>query len=131
MSNTNDGDNGNDIPPNASPAERAALERTRKVARLLDEAIPVPGTDYRIGIDPVIGLLPVSGDLVTGVIGLYIAAEAALVGAPRRVVGRMLANILADVVIGSIPILGDLFDAVWKANVKNVGLFEDHVAGAL
>jgi hypothetical protein len=118
-----------DMPPGISPDERGALERTRTVARLLDEAIPVPGTDYRIGLDPLIGLLPVSGDVVTGAVGLYIVAEAARVGAPRDVLGRMVGNIAIDVAIGSIPAIGDLFDAAWKANVKNVELFEEHLRG--
>jgi hypothetical protein len=116
-----------DLPDNASPAEHAALRRTRTVANLLDEAIRVPGTNYRIGIDPIVGLLPVSGDIVTGLIGLYIVAEAAFVGTPPAVLARMVGNVLADVVVGSIPIVGDAFDAVWKSNVKNVDLFEDHI----
>lgn len=124
-----DESNGEDVPPNASPEEHAALRRTRTVARLLDEAIPVPGTNYRIGLDSIVGLLPVSGDLVTGVVGLYIVAEAARVGASRDVLGRMIANLAADVAIGSIPAIGDLFDAAWKANVKNVELFEEHLRG--
>lgn len=117
-----------DLPANASPEERAALQRTRTVAQLLDDAIPVPGIDYRIGIDPLIGLLPVSGDIVTGVIGLYVVAEAALVRAPPALLARMLFNLVADIAIGTIPIIGNVFDAVWKANVRNVELFEEYVA---
>lgn len=120
---------GDDLPSHVSSAERAALERTRTVARLLDEAIPVPGTNRRIGLDPLIGLLPVSGDIVTGAVGLYIVAEAALVGVERAVLGRMIGNIALDVAIGSVPAIGDLFDAAWKANVKNVELFEEHLRG--
>ncbi|PSP75337.1 hypothetical protein BRC86_03540 [Halobacteriales archaeon QS_3_64_16] len=123
-----DGDRiGGGIPTDVSPRERAALERTRTVARLLDSAIPVPGTNYRVGLDSIVGLLPVSGDIVTGVIGLYIIAEAGLVGAPRNVLGRMVFNILVDVLIGSVPAIGDLFDAAWKANLKNVELFEEYL----
>jgi hypothetical protein len=116
-----------DVPSNASPAERAALDRTRTVARLLDEAIPVPGLDYRIGLDSIVGLLPVSGDLVTGVVGLYIVGEAARAGAPREILGRMVGNLVIDVAIGSVPAIGDLFDAAWKANVKNVELFAEYL----
>lgn len=116
------------MPPNASPAERAALERTRKVARLLDDAISVPGTNRRIGLDPIVGVLPVSGDIATAVIGSYIVVEAALVGASRAVLGRMIGNILVDMVVGSVPIVGDLFDAAWKAHVRNVELLEDHIS---
>jgi hypothetical protein len=120
-------DTGGEIPAGISTRERKALQRTRLVARLLDSAIPVPKTNYRIGLDAIVGLLPVSGDIVTGVIGLYIVAEAGLVGAPRKVLGRMVFNILVDVLVGSVPAIGDLFDAVWKANIKNVELFEEHL----
>lgn len=120
---------GDELPAHVSPDERAALERTRAVARLLDEAIPVPGTNRRIGLDPLIGLFPVSGDVVTGAVGLYIVAEAALVGVERAVLGRMVGNVALDVAIGSVPAIGDLFDAAWKANVKNVELFEEHLRG--
>ena len=118
---------GGEIPAGISTRERKALQRTRLVARLLDSAIPVPRTNYRIGLDSIVGLLPVSGDVVTGVIGLYIVAEAGLVGAPRNVLGRMVFNILVDTLIGSVPAIGDLFDAAWKANLKNVELFEEYL----
>ena len=118
---------GGEIPADISTRERKALQRTRRVARLLDSAISVPGTNYRIGLDSIVGLLPVSGDVVTGVIGLYIVAEAGLVGAPRNVLGRMVFNILVDTLIGSVPAIGDLFDAAWKANLKNVELFEEYL----
>ena len=121
------GGTGGEMPTGVSPRERAALERTRTVARLLDSAIPVPGTNYRVGLDSIIGLLPVSGDIVTGVIGLYVVAEAGLVGVPRNVLGRMVFNILVDVLIGSVPAIGDLFDAAWKANLKNVDLLEEYL----
>jgi hypothetical protein len=120
-------DGGGEIPAGISTRERKALQRTRLVARLLDSAIPVPGTNYRIGLDSIVGLLPVSGDVVTGVIGLYIVAEAGLVGAPRNVLGQMVFNLLVDVLVGSVPAIGDLFDAAWKANLKNVELFEEYL----
>lgn len=118
-----------DLPASASSEERAAIRRTRTVAQLLDDAIPIPGTNYRIGLDPLIGLLPISGDIVTGLIGLYVVAEAALVRAPLALLVRMLVNLALDVVIGAIPVVGDIFDAVWKANVRNVELLEEHVTG--
>lgn len=121
--------NEDDVPSDATPAERAALRRTRTVARLLDDAVPIPGTGYRIGLDGIVGLLPVAGDAVTAVVGLYIVAEAVRAGASASVVGRMLGNLLVDTVVGSIPVVGDVFDVVWKANVRNVELFEAHVGG--
>lgn len=115
--------------PDATPRERGAVERTRALATLLDEAVPVPGTGRRVGIDPLVGLLPVAGDLVTGVLGLYVVAEAAYAGAPPALLGRMLLNLGADIAIGTLPVVGDVFDALWKANVRNVDLLESHIAG--
>lgn len=107
-----------------------ALERTRLVAELLDDAIPVPLTDRRIGLDPLIGLLPVAGDAVTAAASLYIVAEAAVAGAPASTLSRMLLNVLLDVTVGSIPVVGDVFDAFWKANRRNVSLLEQHFDAA-
>jgi len=103
-------------------AEPAALGRIRTVAHLLDESVRVPGTSFRVGIDPIVGLLPIAGDLATAVCSLYIVAEAVRLGVPKRTVVRLLANIALDTLLGSIPIVGDLFDAYWKANVRNADL---------
>ena len=109
--------------------EEAALKRMRTVSTLLDDAIRVPGTEFRVGIDPIVGILPVAGDSVMSVISMYIVLEAANLGVPMSTVARMLANIAVDAVIGSIPVLGTLFDAGWKANKRNVKLVEQHVDG--
>jgi hypothetical protein len=106
------------------------LRRAQRVATLLDDAITIPGIGVKIGLDPLIGLLPLSGDAVTAVCSLYIVAEAIRSGVPRGVVVRMLGNIAVDVVVGSIPVVGDLFDVVWKANRRNVRLFERSVGAA-
>ena len=113
----------------ALPArERAALDRTRTASRLLDEAIRVPGTDFRVGIDPILSLVPVSGDAVGAVCSLYIVAEAVRLGITRKTLLKMLTNVAVDTVGGSIPVVGSLVDAVWKANRRNVALLEDHLA---
>ena len=109
--------------------EEAALKRMRTVGTLLDDAVRVPGTEFRVGIDPIVGILPVAGDSVMSVISMYIVLEAANLGVPMSTVARMLANIAVDAVIGSIPVLGTLFDAGWKANKRNVKLVEQHVDG--
>ncbi len=103
------------------------LRRTRSVARILDESVRVPGTNFRIGIDPVLGILPVSGDIVAALLSLYIVLEAARIGVPPRTLARMGFNIAVDTAVGSVPILGTLFDAVWKANVWNVALLEEQI----
>lgn len=103
------------------------LERCRLVGTALDDAIPVPGTDRRIGLDPILGILPVAGDAVAAVASSYIVLEAARLGAPSSTLARMGANVALDFGIGSIPVIGDLFDAGFKANKRNVELLEEHV----
>jgi hypothetical protein len=98
--------------------------RLRDLARVLDEAIRIPGTNIRIGLDALLGLLPGGGDIVGGVFSGLIILQAARAGAPTPVLGRMLANVLADVVIGAIPLLGDVFDVAWRANSRNVRLLD-------
>jgi hypothetical protein len=86
--------------------------------------IEVPGTRYRIGLDPLIGLIPVLGDLIAMAIGSYIVLTAARLGVPRAVVMRMLVNLGIDVVLGAVPFAGDVLDAAWKANSRNARLLE-------
>ncbi|AQL42138.1 hypothetical protein BV210_05165 [Halorientalis sp. IM1011] len=107
----------------------AALRRARGMADLLDEAFRVPGTDFRIGLDPIIGVLPVAGDSVAAVLSLYPVLEAYRLDAPRRTLLWMLLLVGVDALIGSVPVLGPLFDAVWKANEWNVRALERHVEG--
>ncbi|NEO01952.1 MAG: DUF4112 domain-containing protein [Moorea sp. SIO3I7] len=102
----------------------STLRRVRRVSYLLDNAIPIPGTRYRIGLDPIIGLLPGGGDFVGTIISSYIVVEAARLGVSRSTLVEMVLNILLETVTGSVPVLGDLVDAAWKANVKNVELLE-------
>lgn len=108
--------------------ERAALKRSRTMAQLLDEAISVPGINYRVGLDPLLSIAPVSGDIAGAALSLYIVAEAARLGVPPKTLLKMGGNIAVDAVGGSIPVLGTLVDAVWKANKRNVSLLESHLA---
>ncbi|WP_136602339.1 DUF4112 domain-containing protein [Salinigranum halophilum] len=100
------------------------LRRARRVATLLDDAVTIPVVNVKVGLDSLIGLLPLSGDLAAGLLSLYIVFEAARSGVPRTVLARMLFNVAVDTVVGSVPVVGDLFDVVWKANRRNVTLFE-------
>jgi len=111
-------------------SERAALNRCRTVANVLDDAVRVPGTDRKIGIDPIVGVLPVAGDAVTAVLSGYIVVEALRLDVPRETVVRMVGNVLVDFLGGSVPLIGDLFDATYKANVRNVELLEDALDAA-
>ena len=108
--------------------DRAAVKRMQVVAWALDDAVRVPGTDYRVGIDPIVGVLPVGGDAATAAVSLYIVAESARLGVARGKLAAMLVNILVDAGIGSIPALGTLFDAGWKANTRNLGLALEDLA---
>jgi hypothetical protein len=100
----------------------AAVRRLDALAHLLDDSIPVPGTGMRFGLDAVIGLIPAAGDAVGGVLSSYIVLEAARLGVGLPVLGRMLLNLVIDLVVGAVPFLGDLFDAGWKANHRNLDL---------
>jgi hypothetical protein len=100
------------------------LDRAQTVARWLDRSFRVPGTDLRFGLDPVLGLLPVGGDVIAALGSGYILYVAWLNGAPPGMIGRMLGNVLVDTILGAVPVLGDLFDAGWQANARNVALLE-------
>jgi len=108
-------------------AKTASLERVRVVRRLLDDAVRVPGTNVRIGLDPILGVLPVAGDIVAAIASLYVVFEAYRGGVPGRTLLKMLSLIAVDLAVGSLPVVGPLFDAVWKANRWNVSMFEDYV----
>ncbi|EMA53845.1 DUF4112 domain-containing protein [Halococcus thailandensis] len=108
--------------------EQAALARTRTMARLLDEAVAIPGIGYRVGLDPLLSIAPVSGDVAGAALSLYIIAEATRLGVPPKTLLKMAANVALDTLGGSVPVLGTLVDAAWKANKRNVSLLEDHLA---
>ena len=99
------------------------LQRLRSLAWLLDNSIPLPG-GFRVGLDAVIGLVPGVGDAIGGLISAYLINEARMMGAPRSVLMRMTGNVLLETIIGVIPFAGDLFDAAYKANTKNLALLE-------
>ena len=108
--------------------EQAALKRTRRMARLLDEAVEIPLINYRVGLDPLLSIAPVSGDAAGAVLSLYIVAEAARLSVPPKTTLKMVLNVALDTIAGGVPVLGTLVDAVWKANKRNVALLEDHLA---
>jgi hypothetical protein len=96
----------------------------QQFAWLLDSSIPVPGTKLTVGIDALIGLFPVIGDLIGVALSSYILSQAARLGAPRSVLTRMAFNIGVEGVVGIIPFAGDVFDAAFKANQRNVRLLD-------
>lgn len=103
------------------------VEALRRWARLLDAAWGIPGTPLQFGLDAVIGLVPGLGDALSGALSLVLILQAARLGVPRVVIGRMAINVLLDILVGSVPLLGDLFDVAWKANLRNVELVERFV----
>jgi len=110
------------------PAKQISkLGKLRRVSKLLDNAITIPGTKISFGLDPILGLLPGGGDTVTGGISAYIVVEAARMGIPREILYKMVSNILIDSFAGTVPVVGDLFDVGWKSNVKNIELLEKHL----
>jgi hypothetical protein len=97
-------------------------ERLAWLAWLLDSSIPVPGTRFTIGLEALIGLVPVIGDAIGVFLSSYIVREAAALGVSRSILARMLFNVALEGLIGMIPLAGDLFDAAYKANQRNVRL---------
>jgi len=112
--------------PEVGTIERR-VERLRRVGWMLDSTFKLPGTGIRFGFDSLIGLVPGLGDLVGGALSLYIIAESARLGVPRSLLLRMGWNVAVDTFVGEVPILGDLFDVAWKANMRNLALLEGHL----
>lgn len=100
------------------------VKRLRRLARLMDSAIGIPGTRWRFGLDPAVGLVPVIGDLAGLVVAAWIVLQAWRLGAARGTLVRMGLNIVADGLIGSIPLVGDILDAFARMNERNVRLLE-------
>ena len=106
------------------------MDRTavlRRLAYVLDDLFRVPGTNFRFGLDALLGLIPGGGDLAGGALSAYTLIVAAQAGAPASVMLRMGANILVDTAVGAVPLLGDLFDAGFKANRRNVALLQRYI----
>ena len=104
------------------------LEHLRRFAYWLDEGVRLPGTRLRVGLDPIIGLVPGVGDVAGAILSSWILIEAVRRGVSRFTLSRMAYNVAVDALLGSIPLVGDVFDAVWKANLWNVALLERHLA---
>ena len=103
-----------------------SFARIEALAKILDSAVRIPGTKIVMGIDAVLGLVPVIGDAISGAISSYIIWEARRLGAPRWLIARMAMNTAIDTAVGSIPVFGDMFDVAYKSNLKNVALLKRH-----
>ena len=124
MDDARQGNNNLANEPHFSYAPR--LKRMRQLSQLLDGAIVIPGTKQRIGLDPILGLIPGGGDTVSAALSGYIIIEAAQMGLPRKALIQMVMNLVIDTVVGSVPVLGDIFDLVSKANLRNMQIVESH-----
>jgi hypothetical protein len=108
------------------PRSRGArVARIDALATLLDTALVIPGTGVRFGLDALIGLFPGIGDLITTALSLFIVHEAYQLGAPGHVIARMLGNVALDGVFGAVPLVGDAFDVLWRANRRNMRLLRE------
>ena len=107
------------------PQKRAAVERLDRIATMLDSQFSVLG--IRFGLDPILSVIPVAGDLAGAAFSAYLIMEAARTGAKKRQLARMAVNVGVETVIGSIPVLGTVFDVVYKANKRNVRILREHL----
>lgn len=103
------------------------IERVQGLTKLLDSCFYIPGTSLRFGLDPLLSLIPFVGDTTSAALSGYIMVIALQLGAPLSVIGRMVLNIVVDMVVGFIPLLGDLADFGLKANTRNMRLLEDYL----
>lgn len=103
------------------------LTRIRRISRLMDTAFKIPVLGLKVGWDPVLGLIPGLGDLIATAISAYVIVLAARFGLPRGILAQMVFNIGLEAVVGTVPLVGDLFDAFYKSNVRNLKLLEAHL----
>ncbi|MFT4045729.1 MAG: DUF4112 domain-containing protein [Solimonas sp.] len=132
MTDRKPGTGGSDAPLSISaaatqPGLHATRARLHRVARFLDSGIAVPGTSWRIGVEALIGLIPGIGDLAGALLGSYFVVEALRVRAPRGTIGRMVGNILLDLLLGLVPVAGDIADFAFKSNQRNLRLLDRHL----
>ena len=110
-------------------ARDAASARLRidLLERILERALVIPGLNRGIGLDAVIGFVPVAGDIIAGAMGLYLVWEARNLGMPKRTIARMLWNVGVDTTLGAVPVVGDVFDLLFRSNTRNLRLLKRHL----
>lgn len=108
--------------PHHTDARRIA--RAESLAELLDARFTIPGTSWRFGLDGLLGLIPGAGDLLTAILAAIIVLDAIRLGCSKRTIARMLMNIGIDAIAGAVPVVGDVFDVAYKANLKNLRLMQ-------
>lgn len=123
------------MPPSGGSASNVSaveiemsVARLETLARVMDSAFQIPGTNIRMGLDALLGLLPGIGDAISATISSYLIWEAKRLGVSKFLLARMAGNVAIDTVVGSIPFAGDIFDVAYKSNLKNIALLKKHVA---
>ena len=115
--------------PRIPPVEQQArLKRLRRPAWLIDAAMRIPGTRFRFGLNSLLGLPPAIGDLTLAAVSLYFVHQASRFGLPRDKLRRMFGNVAIEALLGAVPVLGDLLDVVFKANLRNLAVLEEHLS---
>lgn len=118
--------------PEAASLSAADVEmsvaRLEALARVMDSIVTIPGTNVRIGVDALLGLLPVIGDAISATISSYLIWEAKRLGASRFLLARMAGNVMIDTAVGAVPFVGDVFDVAYRSNLKNIALLKKHIA---
>ncbi|MDX1634229.1 MAG: DUF4112 domain-containing protein [Marinobacter sp.] len=122
---------GRGLTPEQRIQYQRTLDRLDRYAGLLDSRFRIPFTRIRFGLEPLIGLLPGIGDLAGFGLSLYLVGEAVKLRAGSRLIGKMLGNVAVDFVVGLVPVLGDAFDLVWRANDRNARLLREHIEQTL
>lgn len=116
-----------DLLKKAAPSRGEAVRRMEMVAKLLDNAFAIPGTNQRVGIDAIIGLIPGFGDVATTILSSYVIWEARHLGVSRFATWRMLSNLAIHASVGAIPVVGDVFDAFFRVNQRNMRIVRAHL----
>lgn len=105
----------------------SARLRIDMLERVLERAFVIPGLNRGIGLDAVMGFVPVAGDVIAGAMGLYLVWEARNIGLPKRTIARMLMNVGMDTTLGAVPLVGDVFDLLFRSNTRNLRLIKRHL----
>ncbi|WP_109355352.1 DUF4112 domain-containing protein [Sphingorhabdus sp. EL138] len=113
--------------PDVSRDPQAVRNRVEAMEKVLERAFVIPGINKPIGLDSLVGLIPVVGDIVTAVMGAYIVWEARNLGMSKWQLSRMAANVGIDTALGAIPLAGDVFDFLWRSNTRNLRIVRKHL----
>ena len=103
------------------------VDRLDAIARFMDGALTIPGTNIRFGADALIGLVPGIGDAITTAVSLYLIWEARNLGLPKTAIARMIGNVALDAAVGAVPVVGDALDVFWRANLRNMKIIHAHL----